>query len=386
MRKKICVVTGGRAEYGLLYPLLQKIKAKKSFDLSVVATGMHLEKAFGLTYREIEKDGFKIREKVSLRLVDDSPAGILRSMGLALAGFGEALKRIKPDLVLVLGDRFEIFCAATAAHVSRIPLVHIHGGESTEGAFDDAFRHAITKMSIIHFTSAKKYRNRVIQLGEDPRRVFNVGALGLDNIKQLPLLDKKKVEDKFRFKFKKHNLLVTYHPVTLENDRQGKGFAELLKVLDRRPDTLLIFTKANADTNGRVINRMIDDYVNRNADKAVAFAALGRVGYLSTMKYVEAVVGNSSSGIIEASSFKIGTINIGDRQKGRIQADSVINCGTTAAEITDAFRKLYSPEFQKKLNAVRSPYGDGKTADRMVQVLESIPLKGLLKKSFHDLR
>ena len=301
-----------------------KIKAAKKFELQIIATGMHFSSEFGLTYKEIEKDGFSINKKIEMLLSSDSPVAVCKSMGLGLTGFTDVYNDLNPDIILVLGDRYEILMAVCGALIHNIPVAHLHGGELTEGAIDDAMRHSISKMSHLHFTSTEEYRKRVIQLGELPQRVFNVGAIGMDNIKNLKLLSKKELQKELNFTLNKHNLLVTFHPVTLENNTAQEQFQNLLDALDEQKDTNIIFTKANADTYGRIINKMIDEYVLNNSGKAIVFTSMGQLKYLSAMQFVDAVVGNSSSGIIEAPSFKTGTINIGDRQKGRIKALSII--------------------------------------------------------------
>lgn len=382
-KRKICVVTGTRAEYGLLYWLMKGIQGDNGLELQIIATGAHLSPEFGLTYTEIEKD-FTIDKKIEILLSGDSPIAISKSMGLAQISFAESFDELKPDIVVVLGDRYEIFGVASTATVARIPLVHIHGGETTEGAFDEAFRHSITKMSHLHFTAAEEYRQRVIQLGEDPSRVFNVGAIGIDNIKNISLLSKENFENSIGFKLNKKNILVTFHPVTLENSTATAQFGELLSAIDEMEDMNIIFTKANADTDGRIINKMCDEYVAKNSHKAVVFASLGQLRYLSALQYVDAVVGNSSSGLIEAPSFKIGTINIGDRQKGRIRASSVIDCEPRQDSIGSAFVKLYSDEFQTSLKSVQNPYGDGMVSQKIIEVLKKVELSNILKKSFYD--
>jgi GDP/UDP-N,N'-diacetylbacillosamine 2-epimerase (hydrolysing) len=384
MKRKICIITGSRAEYGLLKPLLDEIKSDPDLSLQLIVTGMHLSPEFGLTFSEIEKDGFRIDNKIEILLSSDTATGTLKSMGLALMGFGEAYERLRPDIIVVLGDRFEIFSAAASALVSEIPVAHIHGGEVTEGAFDDAFRHSITKMSHLHFTSTEEYRKRVIQLGEAPERVFDVGAIGLDNVKRLKLLSKKELENKLNFKFAKRNLLVTFHPVTLENTTE-KQFKNLLTVLNELKDTKIIFTKTNADPGGMTINRIIDEYVVKNPQKAVSFISMGQLNYLSTMQFVDAVVGNSSSGIVEAPSFKIGTINIGNRQEGRIKAESIIDCEPTKESIKKALQELYSSDFQEKLKNIVNPYSDGNTARRILKVLKAYDIRNILKKTFYDI-
>lgn len=382
MKRRVCVVTGSRAEYGLLYWLIKEIQGSHDMDLQVVATGMHLSPEFGLTYRTIEEDGFRIDAKVEMLLSSDTTVGIAKSMGLGTIGFADAFERLRPDIVVLLGDRFEIFSAAQAALVARIPIAHLHGGETTEGAIDEAFRHAITKMAHLHFTATEEYRARVIQLGEDPGRVFNVGAAGIDNIKRLKLLDRANLETALGFRFGLRNLLVTFHPVTLEHASARQQFGELLAALDGLADTHLIFTKPNADTDGRVIGAMMNDYVSSNPAKAAAYTSLGQLRYLSTMRFVDGVVGNSSSGIIEAPSFGIGTINIGDRQTGRVKAASVIDCEPNRKSISEALGRLYSADFRAALPMTVSPYGEGYVAGKIAKVLAMHPLDAILKKRF----
>lgn len=384
MKRKICVVTGTRAEYGLLYWLMKGIVADESLELQLIVTGMHLSPEFGLTYKEIEKE-FTIDKKIEMLLSSDSAIGISKSMGLAQISFSEAYEELKPDLLVVLGDRYEIFSAASAAMIACIPIAHLHGGETTEGAFDEAIRHSITKMSHLHFAATKAYRKRVIQLGENPQRVFNVGGLGIENIKRLKLLSKEAFEESIDFKLAEKNILVTFHPVTLENTTAKDQFQELLDFADELEETNIIFTKANSDTDGRVINQMIDEYVSKNSHKAIGFTSLGQLRYLSALQYVDAVVGNSSSGLLEAPSFKIGTINIGDRQKGRIKASSVIDCEPYKQSLKEAFDKLYSKGFQKNLSVVENPYGGGIASQVILKTLENIDFKNILKKTFYDL-
>jgi len=384
--RKICVVTGTRAEYGLLYWLMREIDSSNDFSLQLIVTGMHLSREFGLTYTQIEADGFRIDRKVEMLLSSDSDVAVAKSMGVALSGFAEAFAEMRPDLLVVLGDRFEIFSAVVAATVVRIPIAHLHGGETTEGAFDESFRHSITKMSHFHFTATEIYRQRVIQLGEQPEKVFNVGAPGLDNVQRLVLLSKRELEESIDFILGERNLLITFHPVTLEDSTAESQFAQLLAALDVLEDTKLIFTKANADIDGRVINGMIDEYVSYNMHKAIAYTSLGQLRYLSAMKYVDGVVGNSSSGLLEAPSFKIGTVNIGDRQAGRIKALSVIDCKPAQKDIGKALEILYSESFQMKLKNVINPHGCGDVAQRIVSVLRESSFYGVLKKSFYDFK
>jgi GDP/UDP-N,N'-diacetylbacillosamine 2-epimerase (hydrolysing) len=316
----------------------------------------------------------------------DTAIGISKSMGLAQIGFAEAYEELKPNILVVLGDRYEIFSAVSVAMIANIPIAHLHGGEITEGAFDESIRHSITKMSHLHFTATDEYKNRVIQLGEEPNRVFNFGGMGIENIKRLKLLSKEEFEKSIDFKLNKKNVLVTFHPVTLENSTAKEQFQELLDAIDELENTNIIFTKANSDTNGRVINQMIDEYVAKNSDKSIEFASLGQLRYLSALRYVDAVVGNSSSGLLEAPSFKIATINIGDRQKGRIKALSVIDCEPKKEEILKAFKEIYSKEFQEKLKNVENPYGESCPSKQIIEVLKNVNLANILKKSFYDLK
>ena len=383
-KRKICVVTGTRAEYGLLYWLMKEIEADKELQLQLIVTGMHLSPEFGLTYKEIEKE-FKIDKKIEMLLSSDTSIGISKSMGLAQISFAEAYEELKPNIVVVLGDRYEIFSATSAAMIAKIPIAHLHGGETTEGAFDESIRHSITKMSHLHFTATDEYKNRVIQLGEYPSRVFDVGGMGIENIKRLKLLNKEEFEKSIDFKLNKKNILVTFHPVTLENSTAKEQFQELLDAIDELEETNTIFTKANSDTDGRIINQMIDEYVSKNSYKSIGFTSLGQLRYLSALQFVDAVVGNSSSGLAEAPSFKIGTINIGDRQKGRIKAESVIDCKSDKVSILEAFDKLYSVEFQNSLSNIQNPYGNGCASQKIVEVLKNVNLGNILKKSFYDL-
>lgn len=377
---KICVATGTRAEYGLLKPLIDKIKAEPGFELQLLVTGAHLSPEFGLTYEQILLDGYPVLEKVEMLLSSDSAAGIVKSMGLGMIGYANAFERLQPDLLIILGDRYEMLSVASASLIFKIPIAHLHGGEITEGAYDDAIRHAITKMSSLHFTSTEEYKQRVIQMGEQPHLVHNVGAIGLDNIKSLPLLTKEELEEQLQLQFLKHNYLITFHPETLSNISVAQQFQELLDALESQKESLFIFTKANADTNGRVINKMIDDYVMNHPEKAVAFVSMGQLRYLSAMKHCTAVVGNSSSGIIEAPSFNKPTINIGDRQKGRMEANSVINVATNSQAIAKAFENVRNNSDLKTSN----PYGDGFTANKIMEVLRITNPASLLPKSYFN--
>ncbi len=382
--KKICVVTGSRADYGLLYWLMKDIIHDKDLELQIVVTGMHLSPEYGNTYREIEKDGFKINQKVDIQLSSDSQTSVSKSMGIGMIGFSEAFNELQPNLIIVLGDRFEIFSAVSVAMISKIPIAHLHGGEKTEGAFDEAIRHSITKMSHLHFTSIEEYRNRVIQLGENPETVFNVGGLGIDNINKLKLLSKTNFEKNINFRLGIKNILVTFHPVTLEKGTSKIQFQELLKSISELKNTKIIFTKTNSDPDGGIINKMIDEYSSKN-NNAIAFKSMGQLNYLSALQFVDGVVGNSSSGLLEAPSFNIGTINIGDRQKGRIKAESVINCLPNKDSIDSALIKLYSDDFKKIINISKNPYGDGGASQRIIKIIKKTDLNNILKKTFFDI-
>jgi GDP/UDP-N,N'-diacetylbacillosamine 2-epimerase (hydrolysing) len=383
MTRKICVITGTRAEYGLLRWVMQGIKEDPELTLQVIVTGMHLSPEFGLTYRAIEQDGFYIDRKVEMLTSSDTPVGIAKSMGLGLIGFADALNELHPDLIVVLGDRFEIFSAVAAALVARIPVAHLHGGEATEGLIDEAIRHSITKMSHLHFVAAEEYRQRVIQLGEQPERVFLVGGLGIDNIKRLQLLDRAELETSLDFKLGEKSLLITFHPVTLETTTASGQMEELLAALAELKDTQLIFTLPNADTDGRALIKMVEQFVSQHPN-ARAYTSLGQLRYLSCISYVDGVVGNSSSGLAEVPSFKKGTINIGDRQRGRVQAASVINCEPTRQSITAALEKLCDTNFQAGLSQVRNPYGEGGASEKITAVIKSFALEDVLKKRFYD--
>lgn len=384
MKRKICVITGTRAEYGLLRWIMQGIKDDSELTLQVIATGMHLSPEFGLTYREIEKDGFRIDRKVEMLTSSDTPVGIAKSMGLGMIGFADALNELRPDLIVVLGDRFEIFSAVSAALVARIPVAHLHGGEATVGAFDEALRHSITKMSHLHFVAAEEYRQRVIQLGEQPDRVLLVGGLGIDNIKRLKLLGREELESSLEFKLGIKNLLITFHPVTLENATASDQMAELLAALSDLTDTQLIFTLPNADTGSRALIKMVEQFAAQHPN-ARAYTTLGQLRYLSCIAQVDGVVGNSSSGLAEVPSFRKGTINIGDRQLGRLQAASVINCEPTRPSIAAALKRLYSTDFQLSLSQICNPYGEGGASEKVVKTIKHHALDGIAKKTFYDL-
>lgn len=381
--RKICVVTGTRAEYGLLSRLMVAIREDLDLQLQIIATNMHLSPEFGLTYREIEKDGFRIDKKVEMLLSADTSSSVVKSLGLGLIGFADAYTDLKPDLIVVLGDRYEILGAVSAALLFRIPVAHISGGDITEGAYDDAIRHSVTKMSHLHFTSTEEYRNRVIQLGENPSRVFNVGSLGLDNIRQMTLLSREAFEESIGFRLGKRNLLITFHPVTLEDASAVRQCSDLLKALDETGANL-IFTKPNSDSDGRIIIEMIDEFVSRNPGKSVSFISLGYLRYLSALQFVDAVVGNSSSGIVEVPSFGIPTLDIGERQKGRLAASSVVHCDATYEAISSGLNHILSGHTNRI--PVTNPYEKPGTVQEIVSVIREFPLDNMLKKRFYDIR
>ena len=385
-KRKICLVTTTRAEYGILKPLLTNIDAEDTLTLQLVVTGTHLSKKYGETYKEIEKDGFKIDAKIAMNLDDDSNESLSLAMAQLQSDITKVFADLKPAIVVILGDRYEILTVATAAMMLHIPLAHIHGGELTEGAMDDSIRHAVTKLSHLHFTSTQEYAQRVIQLGEDPRRVFYVGSLAVEQIKKLPLLSKEELEKSLAFSFGEKNLLVTYHPETLSKLSPQAQFQELLSAIETLKDTKIIFTKANADAGGAIINTMIEEYVQKNSDKAVVFSSLGQLRYFSTIKYVDAVVGNSSSGILEVPSFGKPTINIGQRQKGRTQALSIINVKILQEDIKKAICKVYDKEFLQTMQNVTNPYALEGTSQKIQEVLRSVALDSLLQKKFYDIK
>jgi UDP-hydrolysing UDP-N-acetyl-D-glucosamine 2-epimerase len=380
-QRKICIATGTRAEYGLLSTLMKNIQQDPGLTLQIIATGMHLSPEFGLTYREIEHDGFKIDAKVEMLLSSDTPVGIAKSIGLGVVGFADAFERLRPDMLVLLGDRFELLAAAQAALVARIPVAHIAGGDTTEGAFDESIRHSITKMAHLHFVTNEDSARRVRQLGENPDQVHMVGNPGIDRILQMKRLSRTELESALNFAFRKKNLLVTFHPATLDAVPPEVQFQDLLAALDRLGnETGLLFTKPNADTGGRKLMQMIDDYVAAHSH-AAAFTSLGQLRYFSVIAQVDAVVGNSSSGLYEVPSFKKPTVNIGDRQKGRLLASSVITCRPEAGDIEQAIKEAY----HRDCSATVNPYGDGNSSSRIVAVIKQITdLQGLLKKHFYE--
>lgn len=383
-KRKICVATGTRAEYGLLRWVIDGIAKSPVLELQLIVTGMHLSPEFGLTVQEIEADGHRIDRKVEMLLSSDTPVGITKSMGLGMIGFADALAELQPDLLLVLGDRFEIFAAASAALIARIPIAHIHGGELTEGAFDDAIRHSITKMAHLHFVAAEEYRQRVIQMGEHPDRVFLVGGLGVDAIKRLKLMNREELEESLDFKLGPRNLLITFHPVTLEHNTSAHQMGELLAALDDLEDTHLIFTMPNADTDGRVLIQMIHEFC-ATRPHTKAYTSLGQLRYFSCIQHVDGVVGNSSSGLAEVPSFKKGTVNIGDRQKGRLKAETVIDVEPDRQSISSGLMHLFSKAFIIQLTQVDSPYKGSNPACKIISEIEGCSDLLLDKKSFRNL-
>ena len=381
-KRKICVVTGTRAEYGLLFGLLKEIQQDPDFILQLVVTGMHLSPEFGLTYKMIEQDGFSIDAKVEMLLSSDTPVGIAKSIGLGVIGFADALDRLRPDILVLLGDRFEIIAGAQAALIARIPIAHLFGGDTTEGAFDEAIRHSITKMAQLHFVSNARSAVRVRQLGENPEHIYNVGSTGIDQIKRLKLLSRVELEEAIEFKLRPKNFLITFHPATLEDSSPAEQFEELLAALSEYgEDYGLLITMPNADTDGRVLIKMIQEFVERNKN-AKAYVSLGQLKYLSAMRHADVVIGNSSSGIYEAPSFKKPTVNIGDRQKGRLQAASIINCPVNRGQIKQAIDRALNLDCLSVIN----PYGDGDASIRILEILKNVgDFSRLVKKSFFNL-
>ena len=383
-RRKICIVTGTRAEYGLLYWLMKEIGNDPDLQLQVIATGMHLAPEFGLTYRHIETDGFAIDAKVEMLLSSDTPVGIIKSIGVGVIGFADALERLAPDMLVVLGDRFEILAAAQAAMVARIPIAHLHGGETTEGAFDEGIRHSITKMAQWHFVAAEPYRKRVIQLGEVPERVFNVGAPGLDHLDHLEWLDRAQLEADLGTTLRKPLFVVTYHPVTLKDESPLAAMEELLGALGEFPDATVIFTHPNADTGGRALAHRIEAWVAEHADRTKAFVSLGQQRYLSLMRESDVVIGNSSSGLIEAPALARATVNLGDRQAGRLKAASVIDAPEKRADIVAAIGKALSAGFRSSLADAPSLYGSGNVGRKIKETLKAARLS--VHKRFFDIQ
>lgn len=383
--KKICVATGSRAEYGLLYWLMKEIDRRDGLSLQLVVTGMHLSPVFGATLQLIEDDGFRVDAKVEMLLSSDSAVGVAKSVGLGVAGFADVLERLKPDLLVLLGDRFEIFAAAQAAMFAKIPIAHIHGGELTEGAVDDSIRHAISKMAHLHFVAAEPYRRRVIQLGELPERVFNVGALGVDAIRRMAFIDREALGASLEFDCSSPYILVTYHPETLGELAPNIAVSELLNALDSFPEHRIIFTGANADSGGRIVENLIREYVARNRGRTCLFESLGQQRYLSAARCADAVVGNSSSGLIEIPALAVPTVNIGRRQGGRVRSATVIDVAEDRDAIVQGIKCALSEPFHQRCREAVVPFDGGDTANKIADILEAMPFPGLLRKRFVDL-
>ncbi|CAM3815472.1 GDP/UDP-N,N'-diacetylbacillosamine 2-epimerase (hydrolyzing) [Vibrio aerogenes CECT 7868] len=381
-KKKVAVFTGTRAEYGLLYWLLKDIEADPDLVLQLLVSGMHLSPEFGETYQQIEKDGFHIDEKIEILLSSDTAVGVAKSMGLGVLGFADALNRLQPDLLVILGDRFEALAAAQTAAIMRIPILHLHGGEITEGAYDDAIRHAITKFSYLHATSTEEYRQRVIQLGESPERVRNVGAIGLDHLKRATLMTKNELAENLNFSLEKPYFIVTYHPVTLGEEAPEASFEALLKALDQYPEHQIILTYPNADDGGRRIIPLLEQYAARQPERVLAIPSLGQMRYLSAVKYASAVIGNSSSGIIEVPSFGVPTVDIGVRQKGRLAADSVIHTAADEVSIHRAIQTAITHAYKESSAEIENPYGKGNTSAQVIEMIKSISFEKC--KTFFD--
>ncbi|WP_274887524.1 UDP-N-acetylglucosamine 2-epimerase [Vibrio harveyi] len=380
--KKVAVFTGTRAEYGLLFWLLKDIQSDPDLTLQLLVSGMHLSPEFGETYKQIEKDGFSIDEKIEILLSSDSAVGTAKSMGLGVLGFADALSRLAPDVLVILGDRFEALAAAQTAMILRIPIVHLHGGEITEGAYDDAIRHAITKLSYLHGTSTEEYRQRVIQLGESPERVKNIGAIGLDHLKRASFMDTQELSESLNFSIDKPYFLVTYHPVTLGEEAPEESFQALLDALDTFPDHQVILTYPNADDGGRRIIPMLEEYARSNPERVLAIPSLGQVRYLSAVKHAAAVIGNSSSGIIEVPAFDVPTVNIGSRQKGRLAAKSVLNAAATKESIGNAISLAVSRKYKAENENIANPYGQGDSSKQVIEMIKGLDFEPC--KSFYD--
>ena len=386
MKRKICFFTGTRAEYGIMSRLMRMVADSQEFEIQIIATNMHLSPEFGLTYKEIENDGFVINKKVEMLLSSDTANGTLKSMGLAVIGFADALEELKPDLAVILGDRYEMLAAAQSCLIYKIPVAHLYGGEITEGAYDDSIRHAITKMSCLHFTSTEEYRKRIIQMGEQPERVFYVGSLGVDNIRNEAAMPLEELEKSLDFKLGTKFLLITFHPVTMENSTAAAQCDDLLKVLeDINDEYQLLFTLPNSDTDGRVIVSKVKDYVNAHSGKSLAVTSLGKKRYYSALKYAFAVIGNSSSGLVEAPSFGIPTLNIGDRQKGRARGESIVDVATTYQDIKSGLQKALSADFRQIAASAKNPYEKTNTLQNIFDVLKNYPLDNIVKKHFYDI-
>ena len=383
--KKVCIVTGSRAEFGLLRFIIEGIKNSHVLELQLVATGMHLSSEHGSTFKEIEENGFKINKKIETVLSSDTPGSVAKSTGLGLIGCAQAFEELCPDIIVILGDRYEVLACAISAMFFKIPIAHIHGGEVTRGSFDEAIRHSITKMSWLHFVASDEYKNRVIQLGEDPENVRKVGGLGVDAIKKLKFLDKSELKKKKLINFGKKNLLITFHPSTLDVKSTKEQIENLMSSLEELENCYLIFTMPNSDPESKIIKSVIMNFVEKNKERAISFESLGQRNYLSVLQFVDGVVGNSSSGLLEAPSFKIGTINIGNRQDGRLKSKSVIDCEPRKDLISKALKKLFSKDFKEVLKSAKNPYGEGNASQKIIKILEEVKLPNSTEKKFFDI-
>ena len=382
LTKKVCIFTGTRAEYGLLYWLIKDISSHQDLSLQLLVSGMHLSPEFGGTSRIIEEDGFHIDEKIEMLLSSDSPRGTAKSIGVGIIGYADALDRLRPDLIIVLGDRFEALAIAQTAMIMRIPVFHIHGGEITEGAYDDAIRHAITKLSYFHFTSAEVHRRRVIQLGETPERVINVGAIGLDHVNRSELLSKQDLSYSLGFSIDSPFFIVTYHPVTAGDESSVTCFENIIKALNKFQKYKVIISYPNSDDGGRAIIPLIESFSRENRGRILALKSFGHIRYLSALKYCSVVIGNSSSGIIEAPSFQVPTVNVGVRQKGRLAAKSVFNVGTELENIVTGIKNALKAYGSSSLLPIENPYGSGNASKKIIQVIEKFDSQK--SKSFYD--
>mgnify|MGYP002510150237 FL=1 len=385
MLKKIAVVTATRAEYGILKNVIDRIEKSEQLKLCLMVTGTHLVSEYGMTVREIEEDGYPIAERIDVLMSSDSPSSVSKTMGLVMISFAEAFERQKPDCLVVLGDRYELLAVCSAAMNAGIPIAHISGGETTQGAIDESVRHCITKMSYLHFPACETYRQRIIQLGEEPDRVYNFGDVGVEALRLVPEMTKQELEQSIGFALDKPYMSVTFHPVTLEVHEAEKQMRELLDALDEIHDMKFVFTKANADAGGRKLNEMMEAFAAEH-DNCVIFASLGMKRYINLLRYCDGIVGNSSSGIVEAPTLGIPTVNIGNRQKGRLQADSIINCVPDKTEILTAVRKSQTALFKDKAKHTVNPYGDGNTSEKIVQTITEYLYqdKIRLEKKFYD--
>ena len=383
--RKVCIVTGTRAEWGLLSPIARELQHHPDVELQIVVTNMHLMERYGLTVNNILAEGFKVDCRVPLPENNGSQADVARATGACMSGMASAFEQLRPDLVVILGDRTEMLATASAATIMRIPIVHLHGGEETQGAIDNSIRHAITKLASLHLTATEEYRRRVIQMGENPDHVINTGAIGVYNCIHEPVVPKEELEALLNIPVNRHSLLVTYHPATLDTASSADRFGALLEALDSTDHGSVIFTYPNNDADGLVIIDMITDYVNSHPGRAAAVPSLGKQRYLSALHYIGAMVGNSSSGIIEVPSMHIPTVNIGIRQQGRLAADSVIHCGESAAEIAAAITRALSPTGQQAARDTINPYGSDDTLRKCVSAIVNTPLDSLTIKRFINL-